>query len=149
MRPIVTLFALIWVLSTSAAATAAETLATREDIRQQTGAFMDMIASGRIVAAYNSLRPYLGITAVAHDASAKEAAAHFQQLQQDIGRPVGSSRVRNEVIADDFTREIWLQKFESAAIAWRLTFYQPDVSGWKLVEISYSPELDALFRLPE
>ncbi|MBW4934328.1 hypothetical protein [Marinobacter sp. F4206] len=147
MRPIIPL-TLTWLLIASSM-TSAEVLSTREAIRQQTGAFMDMIANGRVVAAYNSLRPFLGVDAGAYDESAKEAATYFQQVRQQAGEPVGSSHVTTEVIASDFTRETWLQKFEAAAIAWRFTYYQPDVSGWKLMGVSYSTELDALYHSPD
>ncbi|MBW0147392.1 hypothetical protein [Marinobacter arenosus] len=148
MRPTISLLTLIWLL-TASSMTVAEVLATREDIRKQTGSFMDMIASGRIVAAYSSLRPYLGVDSGAYDDSAKEAATYFQQVRKQAGEPVGSSHVATEIIASDFTRETWLQKFEAAAIAWRFTYYQPDVSGWKLVGVSYSTELDDLYHTAE
>lgn len=148
MRPTLSLLALTWLLSTATNA-AAEALSSREEIRQQTGAFMDMIASGRIIAAYNSLRPYLGVDPDAHDNAAKEAAAYFQQVKQFAGDPVGSSPVLTAIIANDFTRESWLQKFEAAAIAWRFTYYQPAGNGWKLLDVSYSTELDDLYQTLE
>lgn len=148
MRPTHALLTLAWLMIASLPALA-EVVATRDDIRKQTGTFMDMIANGRVVAAYNSLRPYLGVDPGAYDNSAREAATYFQQVRQQAGEPVGSSHVATEIIASDFTRETWLQKFEAAAIAWRFTYYQPDVSGWKLVGVSYSTELDDLYHTAE
>lgn len=139
---------LIWLMFISTPLFA-ETLANRDLVRQQTGAFMDMIASGRVAAAYNSMRPYLGIEPEVYDLAVREAATYFQQVNQTLGDAVGSSRVKVEVIANDFTRETWLQKFEADAIAWHFTYYQPDGNGWKLVEVRHSTDLDRLFRPPE
>lgn len=148
MRPTLPLFALPW-LVTASISTSADSIANREDIRQQTGAFMDMIASGRIIAAYNSVRPVLAGPSDSHENAAKEAATYLQQLRQSIGEPVGSSRVQTEIIADDFTRETWLQKFESAAIAWQFTYYRAGGNGWQLTNIRYSTNLDNLYRTSE
>ena len=84
-----------------------------------------------------------------HDSAAKEAATYLQQLRQSIGEPVGSSRVQTQIIADDFTRETWLQKFESAALAWQFTYYQAGGNGWQLLDIRYSTNLDDLYRTSE
>ena len=148
MHPNLPIFALPW-LAAASFITSAESLTNREDIRQQTGAFMDMIASGRTIAAYNSVRPVLAGHSDDHDNAAKEAATYLQQLRQSIGEPVGSSRVQTEIIADDFTRETWLQKFESAALAWQFTYYQASGNGWQLMEIRYSTNLDDLYRTSE
>ncbi|QSP94934.1 hypothetical protein LPB19_00460 [Marinobacter salinisoli] len=145
MRPNLPLICLLCLL-VAGPANAEQELPGRDDIRQQTGAFMDMVASGRILPAYQSLRPYLGVSADAYDQSGKEAAAYFQKVRNTAGDPVGASRVKAEVIADDFTRETWLQKFETAAIAWRFTFYQPAGSGWRLVGVSYSTDLEELYQ---
>jgi len=148
VHPNLPIFALPW-LAAASFLTSAESLTNREDIRQQTGAFMDMIASGRTIAAYNSVRSVLTDPSNGHDSAAKEAATYLQQLRQSIGEPVGSSRVQTQIIADDFTRETWLQKFESAALARQLTYYQASGNGSQLLDIRHPTKLDDLYRTSE
>ncbi len=138
------LAALICTLSLPAAA--ADALGSREDLLQQTGVFMDSVASGDIQAAYRHLRPHLGVDSQPYDQSAKDAVGYFSQVADQAGKTLDTSQVRTEVIANDFTRISWLQKFRSAAIAWEFTFYRPDADGWKLVGVSYSTDIEYLYR---
>lgn len=127
-------------------AAAADTLDSRSAVQQETGVFMDSIAEGKLQAAYQHLRPHLGVDTEPYDQSARDAADYFDQVADKAGKTVATSHVLTEVIADDFTRETWLQKFRSAAIAWQFTFYRPDDSGWKLVGVSYSTDIENLYQ---
>ncbi|SFM78781.1 hypothetical protein [Marinobacter zhejiangensis] len=115
-------------------------------IRAQTEAFMASVADNRIEHAYQQLRPFLGVAQAPFDQSATEASAYFQRVTDQVGQPLASVLVRSEGIGDEFYRETWLQKFNAAAIAWTFTFYQPD-TGWKLVGVSYSTDLEALYQV--
>ena len=126
--------------------TANESLETREALLQQTDVFMEAVASGNVQAAYRQLRPYLGVDSEPYDQSAQDAADYFSKVKEQAGKTLGTSQVRTEVVADDFTRVSWLQKFRSAAIAWQFTFYRPDSDGWKLVGVSYSTDIEYLYR---
>jgi TnpA family transposase len=140
-----------WLLATlictlSAQAAAADGLESRDDLLQQTSMFMDTVAKGDIQAAYRHLRPHLGVDNQPYDQSAKDAAGYFSQVKEQAGKTLNTSQVRTEVIANDFTRISWLQKFRSAAIAWEFTFYRPDADGWKLVGVSYSTDIEYLYE---
>jgi hypothetical protein len=137
---------LLFILTSSLAA---QTLENRTQTLEKTKNFIAETVAGNVQKAYQSLRPYLGVSAAPYDHSAKEAVTYFQQVTEKVGKPIGSSHVKTETIANDFTREIWLQKFEAAAIAWRFTFYQPDNKGWKLVGISYSTDMSDLYQTKE
>lgn len=148
--PQVLLIALFSGLIPTAFATAGEsagteTLADRQAIHTQTDAFMAQVADNKIEAAYQQLRPYLGVSSEPYDQSASEAAAYFQRVTNQVGQPVANVQVRTEAIGENFYRESWLQKFDAAAIAWSFTFYQP-TSGWKLVGVSYSTDIEPLYR---
>lgn len=123
---------------------AADTLASQDRIQPKTEAFMTQAANGEIAEAYASLAPYLGVPRAPFDASAKEADGYFQKVFDRAGKTIGTSRVRQEAIANDFYRETWLQKFAEAAMAWQFTFYQAD-KGWKLVGISYTTDIESLY----
>lgn len=130
----------------SGTAWASENLTNRQAIHTETERFMEHARGGNLSGAYKHLRPYLGVESGPYDDSAKDAAAYFQRVTEQVGEPVGVSHVRTESIGQDFTRETWLQKFEAAAIAWRFTFYQPRDNGWKLVGVSYSTEMGDLYQ---
>lgn len=138
------LTALICTFSLHAAA--ADALDSREELLQQTSVFMDTVVKGDIQAAYRQLRPHLGVDNQPYDQSARDAADYFDQVQDQAGKTLDTSQVRTEVIANDFTRISWLQKFRSAAIAWEFTFYRPDDDGWKLVGVSYSTDIEYLYQ---
>ncbi len=127
----------------------AKTLESRAQTIEKTRDFITKAVAGDIHGAYRDLRPYLGVNAAPYDQSAEEAVTYFRQVTEKVGKPIGSSHVKTETIANDFTRETWLQKFAAAAIAWRFTFYQPDENGWKLVGISYSTDMSDLYQLSE
>jgi hypothetical protein len=136
-------------LVTLAAPLTAQTLNNRAQTTEQTRAFMASSVAGDIRKAYQGLRPYLGVDATPYDKSAEEAAAYFRQVTEKVGKPIGSTHVKTETIANDFIRETWLQKFPAAAIAWHFTFYQPGENGWKLVGISYSTDISDLYQISE
>lgn len=127
-------------------AAAADALESRDDLLQQTGVFMDRVTEGDIQAAYRHLRPHLGVDSQPYDQSAKDAADYFSRVQEQAGKTLDTNQVRTQVIANDFTRINWLQKFRSAAIAWQFTFYRPDTDGWKLVGVSYSTDIEYLYE---
>ncbi|MDG5500727.1 hypothetical protein [Marinobacter sp. BGYM27] len=128
-------------LSTSAA----ESLPSATAMSDATEQFMATAASGDISRAYKDLAPYLGVPREAFDASAAEAHTYFRKVFDRAGKPVGKTRVAREKIEDDFYREVWLQKFAEAAIAWEFTFYQA-TQGWKLVGVSYTTDIESLYR---
>ncbi|MGP4843764.1 hypothetical protein ACTXGQ_06525 [Marinobacter sp. 1Y8] len=126
-------------------ATAAESLPSPQAMSDTTTEFMTTAASGDVNGAYKQLAPYLGVPREAFDASASEANTYFRKVFDRAGKPVGKTRVAREQIEDDFYREVWLQKFAEAAIAWEFTFYQA-TQGWKLVGISYTTDIESLYR---
>ncbi|PVY75861.1 hypothetical protein C8D92_106121 [Tamilnaduibacter salinus] len=123
----------------------AETLPDRDALTQKTRAFMGTLSEGDATGAYRSLRPYLGVPATPFDKAAKKADDYARQVRERAGDPVGVSLAREAAIGHDFHRVTWLQKFPAAAVAWQFTFYQPD-DGWKLVGISYTTDLESLYR---
>ncbi|MDX1634203.1 MAG: hypothetical protein R3280_06180 [Marinobacter sp.] len=145
MPGIIRLLSVTLLTLTTAAAAGADTLSTPAAIDTHTGAFMTRVADGDVGAAYRSLRPYLGVPAEPYDASAEEARTYFNQVAERVGDTLAVSQARREAIGADFYRVTWLQKFDTAAIAWTFTFYQP-LEGYKLVGVSYSTELSDLYR---
>lgn len=122
-----------------------QVLQDRQAIHTQTGDFMTRVADNQVEAAYQQLRPFLGVASDPFDQSAREANAYFQLVTGQVGQPLASVYLRSEGIGEHFYRETWLQKFNAAAIAWTFTFYRPN-DDWKLVGVSYSTDLDTLYQ---
>lgn len=141
---ILSAFALI---SANAAAQspASQGLADRDAIHAQTAAFMARATDNQLEAAYQQLRPFLGVASEPFDQSASDASAYFQRVTTQVGQPLSGTHLRNEGIGEHFYRELWLQKFNAAAIAWTFTFYRPK-DDWKLVGVSYSTDLESLYQ---
>lgn len=120
-------------------------LATPSQVDASTSEFMAQVAKGDVSGAYQGLRAYLGVPAEPYDASAREADEYFDRVAAQVGDTLSVSAARREAIGEDFYRVTWLQKFETAAMAWTFTFYQPR-DGYRLVGVSYSTELADLYR---
>lgn len=139
------LLTLLLTLTTSMAFAGGDGLASTAEAHRNTEIFMAEIDEGKFAAAYQHLRPYLGVDTEPYDQSASEAAEYFKRVIERVGQPLGHSHVKSETIGNDFYRETWLQKFGAAAIAWTFTFYQP-LDHWKVVGVSYSTDIEALYQ---
>ncbi|MDC0663699.1 hypothetical protein [Marinobacter sp. SS21] len=120
-------------------------LESQDALHTQTSAFMARVRANNIETAYQLLRPYLGVATAPYDQSARDAVDYFKRVTERVGQPLASSHVRTETIGNDFYRETWLQKFNTAAIAWSFTFYRPQDS-WKLVGISHTTDIESLYH---
>ncbi|WP_166263907.1 hypothetical protein [Marinobacter caseinilyticus] len=141
------LLALVFACATGAVAQESDpSLPTRQAMTDQTEAFMAKLAQTKTLQAYQSIRPYLGVSVSAFDQSAADAETYFQKVTDKAGHAVDYDQVLSESIGNHFHHVVWLQKFPAAAMAWTFTFYQPK-EGWKLVGVSYSTELGALYRV--
>ncbi|MDX1458822.1 MAG: hypothetical protein R3276_14620 [Marinobacter sp.] len=138
------LLPLLFVLTATSLSATGDTLDNREALHTQTGAFMAQVRNNEIRAAYQLVRPYLGVATEPYDQSANEAVEYFKRVTERVGQPLAASHVKTEAIGNDFYRETWLQKFEAAAIAWTFTFYRPR-ADWKLVGVSYSTDIESLY----
>ncbi len=120
-------------------------LASPDALHTHAAAFMEQVRANEIEAAYQRLRPYLGVATAPYDQSAREAVDYFKLVTERVGQPLASSHVKTETIGQDFYRETWLQKFEAAAIAWTFTFYRPQ-DHWKLVGVSHTTDIESLYH---
>ena len=148
MRSLLTLLLTLTALASLLSVTStvsADTLDTPAALQATTERFLASAVDGQLAEAYRALRPFLGVGQAPFDASAREADSYFRRVAEQVGDPIGYSHVLTESIGEDFYRTVWLQKFDTAAIAWTFTFYQPR-EGWKLVGVSYSTDLASLYR---
>lgn len=138
------LFLSLLLLSISLASRA-ETLADPAAAAKATQSFMDQAHAGKVGDAYGLLTPYLGVESEPYKKTASEADGFFQKVFNQVGKPLSSAIVRQETIDGHFYRITWLQKYATAAFVWQFSFYQPD-SGWRLVGVTYSTDVDFLYK---
>lgn len=139
------LLTLLLTLTTTVTLASSQGLDSEAEIHRNTDTFMAEVSNSKITAAYQHLRPYLGVDAEPYDQSASEATEYFKRVIDRVGQPLGYAHVETETIGEDFYRETWLQKFGAAAIAWTFTFYRP-VDNWKVVGVSYTTDIEPLYR---
>ena len=122
-----------------------EGLTTKDAISEKTTSFMERLDEGRVLAAYKEMKSVLGVDTEPFMKDAEKARKFFGQVRERVGEPLGATLVKQESIDDHFHRQSYLQTFESAALHWQFTFYQP-ADEWVLVGVSYSTKLDPLYQ---
>ena len=75
----------------------------------------------------------------------KRNVCELKQLKTNLGKPLSYALLEKESVGNHFYQVTYLLKYESAALVWKLNYYQPQ-QGWKLVDISYNTDINALFK---
>ena len=105
---------------------------------------MGQLVAGEIEAGYSLMSAYLGVDINAFVEKGKKAEADIKQLQQSIGKPLSLALLKEESVGEHFYKLTYLLKYQAAALVWEINYYQPD-SGWKLVDVSFNGDINALF----
>lgn len=138
--------ALIFTLSLFASATSlAKSLPSTQKITQETDLFMSNLASGDAETAINLISVYLGIDADQFNQRAQKIISDMKRINASAGKPLAFAKLDEQSIGDHFFQVRYLLKYQQAAIVWEINFYQPE-SGWRLVDISFNTDIDALFK---
>ncbi len=138
--------ALVFTLSLFASATSlAKSLPSTQKITQETDLFMSNLASGDAETAINLISVYLGIDADQFNQRAQKIVNDMKRINASAGKPIAFAKLDEQSIEDHFFQVRYLLKYQQAAIVWEINFYQPE-SGWRLVDISFNTDIDALFK---
>jgi len=137
-----TIFLSFFVLSNI---THAKSLADRNKVNQVNEYFMSQLVAGEFESAYALMTAYLGVDAQQFEERGKKAAQSMKQLQQNQGKPLSFALLKTQSIDEHFYKASYLLKYSAAAIIWELNYYQPD-QGWRLVDISFNADINALFE---
>lgn len=135
-------FGLVLLLSTPARADALEDVKATETLSQQVA---DLIAAGKLKAAYARLKPYWPIPAHEVDALIYQAQGQRPTIEARFGRSLSIERAGTQVLGDSFVRYIFLEKYERHAIVWAFTFYRPG-DAWVVNSALYTDDFNAMFE---
>jgi hypothetical protein len=123
----------------------AKTLEDTGKIDKVSDYFMSQIATGDVNGAFSLIAAYLGVDPAGFEERGKKADTSLAQLNKKLGKPLSYALLEKQAVGDHFYKTIYLLKYESAALVWELNYYQPQ-QGWKLVDISYNADINALFK---
>lgn len=123
----------------------AKVLDNTEKVDKVSDYFMSQIATGEVASAYSLIAAYLGVDAASFEERGKKAEMSLSQLNSTLGKPLSFALLDKQAVGDHFYKTIYLLKYESAALVWELNFYQPQ-EGWKLVDINFNTDINALFK---
>lgn len=138
--------ALIFTISLFASATSlAKSLPNTQKIVQESDLFMSNLASDDAETAINLISVYLGIDADQFNQRAQKIVSDMKRINASAGKPLAFAKLDEQSIGDHFFKVRYLLKYQQAAIVWEINFYQPE-SGWRLVDISFNTDIDALFK---
>ncbi len=122
----------------------AKDLPDTKKVKQVSDFFMGQLVAGEIESGYSLMSAYLGVDINAFVEKGKKAEADIKQLQQSIGKPLSLALLKEESVGEHFYKLTYLLKYQAAALVWEINYYQPD-SGWKLVDVSFNGDINALF----
>ena len=123
----------------------AKSLEGTDKVDKVSNFFMSQILSGETSAAFALIAAYLGVDAEPFEERGKKAELSLTQLNSSLGKPLSYSLLEKQSVGDHFYKVIYLLKYETAALVWEINYYQPD-KGWKLVDINFNTDINALFK---
>ena len=123
----------------------AKTLEDVNKVDKVTDYFMSQILAGEVSSAYSLISAYLGVDAVSFEERGKKAELSLSQLNSSLGKPLSYALLEKQAVGNHFYKVIYLLKYETAALVWEINYYQPS-EGWKLVDINFNTNINALFK---
>lgn len=136
---------LLFVLLSASSFSYAKSLENTDKIDSVSNFFMSQILSGETSAAFSLISTYLGVDAASFEERGKKAELNLSQLNTSLGKPLSFALLEKQAVGDHFYKTIYLLKYETAALVWEINFYQPN-KGWKLVDINFNTNINALFK---
>ena len=106
---------------------------------------MSQLVAGDFDSAYSFMSSYIGVNPQKFEERGKKTAQTLKQINQSQGKPLSFVHLKNQSVDEHFYKISYLLKYQAAALIWELNYYQPE-RGWKLVDISYNTDINALFE---
>jgi hypothetical protein len=107
--------------------------------------FMGQIFNGEVEAAYSLISAYVGVDFGQFIERGKKVASDIQQLEKSAGKPLSFDLLETQSVGEHFYKITYLMKYDTIALVWNINYYQPD-KGWKLVDITFNGDINALFK---
>ena len=126
-------------------ASASENASTNESLKKTGDQFMSALLKGNTKQAYKDIVPYAGEEKERFTQQGMSVAAYMTKVREQIGEPISFDLIATQSIKEHFFKQTYLLKFDNAAIVWEINYYQPK-QDWKLVDITYNTDIDALFK---
>ena len=106
---------------------------------------MSQLMSGEFESAYSLMTAYIGVNITQFEERGKKAAEAMKQMEKTQGKPLSYALLKTQSVGEHFYKATYLLKYSAAALVWEFNYYQPD-KGWKLVDISFNTNINALFE---
>lgn len=125
--------------------TSAKPLKDKEKIGKVSDYFMSQLVQGEYEGAYSLMSAYIGIDPAQFEERGKKVSHNMKSVEARQGKPLSYALLKQESVDEHFYKLTYLLKYPSAALVWELNYYQPD-QGWKLVDITFNADINALFK---
>ena len=106
--------------------------------------FMSLLLKGNTALAYKDLLSTVGGDSERLQQQAADVASFMTKVREQLGEPISYDLITTDSIKEHFFKQKYLLKFDNAAIVWEINYYQPR-NHWKLVDVAYNTDIDALF----
>jgi hypothetical protein len=108
------------------------------------GRFMRDVVEGKIVGAFDRVRPYFPIPQQEFEELASRTESQLRGSERDFGRMLGYKFVREERVKDFLIRFTFIIKHELTVTRWRFLYYKPE-DGWLLNSLYWDDQVENLF----
>ena len=119
--------------------------ASLAEARKITDKAVSLFKQEKIVAAYDTLKPYWPLPTVEIDNLANQTNIQWPSLKQRFGVSIAAEFVTESKVGDSLARFVYLQKFQNTAIRWIFTFYKPK-DHWIINSVSFDDRVGLLFE---
>lgn len=137
------IIAIIMLISVNTAYCA--TLESEQEARLFADNVMKSVVNGDIKAAFDKLKPYVGVPETEIDSVYLQSKAQRDQRKERIGNTIGYEFIASKRVGQSLFRLIYIEKTEKTIFFWSFYFYQVD-KGWMLELFNFGDSLPALFQ---
>jgi len=139
------LISLIIIFCFFSSASHAKLLANKDKVDQANEYFMSQLFSGEVESAFSLMTAYIGDNNREQFVEyGKKAAPHMKKIALQEGNPLSFALLKKQSVGEHLYKVSYLLKYSEAAVIWELNYYQADL-GWKLVDIQFNTDINALF----
>jgi len=123
----------------------AKTIPDTDKVLQVSNHFMGQVTAGDTKSALSLISAYLGIDASHFEQRSNTLIDNMKRVETSYGKALSFAKLDEQNVGDHFFKIRYLLKFQQAALIWEMNYYQPQ-SGWHLVDVSMSTDINKLFE---
>jgi hypothetical protein len=137
------IFAFLFILIS--ASVNAATLAAESDLRKFADKVMELAGKGDVVAAFDTMRPYVALSDSEFQSTALASKSQRDQIAPRFGKSIGYEFISSKKVGDSLIRLTYIEKTEKTAVPWFFYFYKTN-AGWSLNAYLWSGQINSLFE---